>query len=1022
MAKALVGLALAAKFAAALNFPYVPTQILMPTTCYDQSNCSSSDVAYILSQTDNGVDFLQLDYSGKLDQNAKPKKVSGKLPFLDGKPDSTAFAAVRTATGELMVYAGECCEADGQMWTYSKDWKQVKTNGAELDIHRSPSFLGGALAFSATLAPETDAPTMYTYGGMCSTPGSQDDWQSSGNYTKTMLSISPDGSEAYDVEIASTAGPRSPFAGFSLTPLPPSMTDISGTVSQQASYVLLGGHTQHAFINISTAAVWNLPQQSWSYVDIAKPHHGGNTELMATKRDAGEVTSRSGHSAVLSEDGNRIIVLGGWVGDVHTPAEPQLAILEMGDSYDSWQWTVPDSQPEGNGMFGHGAAILPGNVMMVYGGWETDGEDSKRKRQTAASSSLRFWNLTSMSWVKSYDAADVPKKNPGSSDPPDAPDAPDASDSRSRKLGLGLGLGLGMGLVVIAGLVAAFCCLKSKKRRERNERDEAADAMTRDAAYFNEKAVMLERDHYSPFTSGWYGDYRQEGQQQQYHPLHRSPGYESMMSGAVPPPITRKPVNRPVFNNYSAYSPVETRMNAFISTPGQIHPIMEDDEDDHHCQSHHRHPDVLTPGSEINADPFADPASKEYPTILPPSRASATPSPERGTRRYDPDVQEWASDVDAADAMLARYNNRKGRTSPTRRLSLRSAMRDDDSRSGSNLSESARSQTDSLYRESRKAVSSSSDSFRTARSNRSGFNTLQTEGPSLLTGKQQHGVEDDEPPGSPSKSKPPRKGGWLGPIKRVFSGSGVPAPSQAVADGMPVVNENDDVNGHAGGGSSGDYEPLAGLGGEVLKRKQGRHGWEAGDDKEENDWDIEKAVEQRLVQVMFTVPREKLRVVNGADEEEDEPQYKGQEGLQKSKDSQVSAEQDQRQTQGEPQTQESFMHPRALVPGPLVPKPPEHRHTISTSKPFDIDSDGVSQLSGNPFSDEHSKRWSQVSDPDRDALLRMSRQGDLAEPRFSHSTTGSDPRVYMAEAVHMERAEKPKTRVLAMVDNLEKGD
>jgi hypothetical protein len=42
-------------------------------------------------------------------------------------------------------------------------------------------------------------------------------------------------------------------------------------------------------------------------------------------------------------------------------------------------------------------------------------------------------------------------------------------------------------------------------------------------------------------------------------------------------------------------------------------------------------------------------------------------------------------------------------------------------------------------------------------------------------------------------------------------------------------------------------------------------------DGEDNEWDIERAVENRVVQVMFTVPKEKLRVVNqDVDEERSE--------------------------------------------------------------------------------------------------------------------------------------------------------
>src|SRR5699024_8797999 len=72
-------------------------------------------------------------------------------------------------------------------------------------------------------------------------------------------------------------------------------------------------------------------------------------------------------------------------------------------------------------------------------------------------------------------------------------------------------------------------------------------------------------------------------------------------------------------------------------------------------------------------------------------------------------------------------------------------------------------------------------------------------------------------------------------------------------------------------------------GGSLLRRKQGKRAWEADHNGENNpgmvgerrrgsgetDWDIERAVEQRLVQVMFTVPREPLRIVNGEAERDD---------------------------------------------------------------------------------------------------------------------------------------------------------
>lgn len=59
----------------------------------------------------------------------------------------------------------------------------------------------------------------------------------------------------------------------------------------------------------------------------------------------------------------------------------------------------------------------------------------------------------------------------------------------------------------------------------------------------------------------------------------------------------------------------------------------------------------------------------------------------------------------------------------------------------------------------------------------------------------------------------------------------------------------------------------------LWQKRQGAKDWdvEGGDQREESrnehdandeEWDVESAVERRVVQVMFTVPKEKLRVVN----------------------------------------------------------------------------------------------------------------------------------------------------------------
>ncbi|KAG5923588.1 hypothetical protein E4U53_003538, partial [Claviceps sorghi] len=295
--------------AAAHVFPYVPTQILMPTGCWGESACGGADVAYVFSQTEGGrVQFLALNYSGSVAAEAQLVSLTTELPFLKDEPATTAFGAARAGDGSVVVYSGACDGAAGEVWMYTTsvggEWSRRRTTArmtttttttttttaaapaATTTISRDgadagrqaggPSFLGGTIAFSARLAPVMDQPTIYTYGGMCLAPeANATGWQSRANYTTGMMGLAPVDSRAadtaYSLRVVSAAGPRTPLAGFTLTQLPASTTNMSGLVTQQADFVLLGGHTQQAFINMSTAAVWSLPERSWSYVDIAGP-------------------------------------------------------------------------------------------------------------------------------------------------------------------------------------------------------------------------------------------------------------------------------------------------------------------------------------------------------------------------------------------------------------------------------------------------------------------------------------------------------------------------------------------------------------------------------------------------------------------------------------------------------------------------------------------------------------------------------------------------------------------------------
>lgn len=192
--------------------------------------------------------------------------------------------------------------------------------------------------------------------------------------------------------------------------------------------------------------------------------------------------------------------------------------------------------------------------------------------------------------------------------------------------------------------------------------------------------------------------------------------------------------------------------------------------------------------------------------------------------------------------------------------------------------------------------------------------------------------------------------------------------------------------------STGDYEPRAGLRGELLRRKQGRQDWEAdaraaqgggggsGPSAQENEWDIERAVEQRLVQVMFTVPKERLRVVNGGEEVDDEH------------DDEHEHEHEHETLTKRAQLQESS----GGLPDP------------QTAELVDPEKSGDESVA------------SAEREKERDRERDREREKERERERRSHSTDDSGRRfsgaVFTAEAV---RFEKPRGRVLQMVESIE---
>ena len=783
-----------------------------------------------------------------------------------------------------------------------------------------------------------------------------------------MLRLTATASFQYDLDVTNSRGPPIAEAGFTITGLTPTFSNSTG---QQQNFVLLGGHTQTAFINMSQLAIWSLPEESWTFVTVDSPSSSNpNTEL-AVKSVVTSVDSRSGHTAVLTEDGSKIIVLGGWVGDAGQAADPQLAVLELGTGYGGsgdWEWSVPPQQPSGTGLYGHGAVMLPGNVMMVLGGYNVSSSTNSKRASTPGTQAM-FFNATSLTWGTEYTNPEYIAAIASGVD--------SSSKSNSKKLGIGLGLGLGLGLLAI--LIAIAVCFwynrHLKKIREAEREKHIQSLSTGAANFYSPTREMGQRAGGFPWAEAGYSH---SGEDDVLHDSTSTvAGYENLHAGVhalgdhgIPPPprqITRKPLHaRTARGMYQPTPNFENHGRAnSLGTAGPIHPIYEADEDDHHSNISDigvgvafGDPSSVPTSTNPNrhSDPFRDPPIN-YSAPL--HHEEVSPDSESPARSREREIQEWVSDWAAADALLAsqsRSHSAIGRVSPTRRAQLIAASNvssvsgeEDSGRTASNLSErsvaisamtvsrsgssSQRSRSNSLRGFLANAINPFTSTIpsntvgsstispvfdasgrgqppRSAGSGSSSFNTahtsfpaLQAEGESLLPRPDDGWHSDNNSPtrltpepGSPSKSRPlaQSRTGWLGSLKRAFVGEA------AGGNGSPTS------------GSFGNRTPspvrieqaiaapqprrTVSAGATLWRRKQGRGDWEDSADtgphtprsntitgdlhtmasasgsgagigghepfEDDEEWDIERAVQNRVVQVMFTVPKEKLRVVN----------------------------------------------------------------------------------------------------------------------------------------------------------------
>jgi hypothetical protein len=732
-----------------------------------------------------------------------------------------------------------------------------------------------------------------------------------------MLTFTPNGDDGTPYQLSMTGSRAPPIAeaGLTMTPLTPSFTNTSGTQSQ--NFVLVGGHTETAFINMSQVAIFSLPQAAWTFVGVNQPI-GDSKELLA--RDTIQVEPRSGHSAVLSEDGSRVVIFGGWVGDVNTPAQPQLAVLEIGDGYGGsgdWVWSIPNQQnPYSGGVYGHGAAMLPGNVMIVNGGRLIS---SNAKRDVT--DDLTFFNLTSMQWQPTY----INPKSPLS--PAYTANAVEASSNLSHTERTGLGVGLGIGGAVLIGIIVFWLLCRRREKKRRTLREKELRAL----------ALGAER-YMSPTPQSEY----------EYAPERRSASWHNMqerhIEGTGNWPLQNEAPIRMIQNNgvrgaertgASLEIPSPTRglrrslhsrgaVGMFQPVPGGAPgSVFRIDEEEENSQpgSIKRSKTPKQDRSSIHSDPFKDPPrtadseaeqrKKEVQTWVEDWQSAAesmhlsrNPSQATHDRTY--------SNLSQATKYSQSSSDPSGRGSPEKsdrtesNLSEKSAISIQKSTSGTvsrNLSQRSASAGYALFAGAAAAMSRMTGQrepdygttgitrFPSNRSVSAGViprreraDTLGSAKTTLIIPREDTSLlnrktRDDywTPPESPVKDKGRTTSltkGLLGSVKRVFSGTSGVSVQDRVANfetkseassptkSIPEMLERTPTETFWLGkqGAKDWDQPESSTSSHMIKRKP-LPGQRIASGEEE-DWDVESAVNRRVVQVMFTVPKEKLRVVN----------------------------------------------------------------------------------------------------------------------------------------------------------------
>lgn len=887
--------------------PYTPSSIFL-------SPLHNNSLAYLLQPSSSNAgktEFLSLNVSSTIHTNeASFDKLLEETPFQNADRAST-YLPVIDDHGVITVYTGNCHSSvdEQEIWQFRPDNSSSTGNGtwSQLSIHADrektrPNYLAAGFTFAST---NTSDNSIYAFGGMCPFDNSTDQsWVSDANYSQSMVVLHPSSGESattYDATTTGNRAPPVPEAGMAIVPLP---ATFSRTEVQQ-DFLLVGGHTQKAFLNMSQLAIFSLPQQSWSFVTVnslQKPR----TELAI--RDQSLVTPRSGHAAVLSEDGTKIFVIGGWVGETTEPADPQFAILEIGENYGGsgeWTWTVPSTEAgiaEGTGLYGHSATMLPGGILMIAGGYTIPKQSSKRS-STERNSKMFLYNSTSGDWVTSY-------TNPSSHNSTAVTHGTHGLSS-SQKTGLGVGLGLGIPLAIAIALCAWGY---HRKRRVRNYRD----SQLRELALGAERAHFWGRDDPHQASSirssqrsekldpttmySWAGN-RNATTRPPWKEQSEGTEKTGLLTDAPSPGKIERTENRPPSqtNSYRMSGYADWRRS---ETTSDIHPIDEREEDEAIFRERlmatipdEEKPRIQDPEDPFSETPFATPRSTIFGVGLGPFY----------TRRKDggastTDGRASPTRSDRTSTNLSESSSFSFSSRPTGQIAqIRSVHVDRPlswASSGGHSFEgmaatSIHSDVDGMTAPSEKSYSA--DSYSTAQTT---IADRHAENISLLFDAEATSPTDTSPSKLPPSQKPRTSDWMLQTVRRALTltrrgptaaeetetaqhASGIDRRSTVIGPGVLPNNSSASTPRRAVSASA-----------ELFRRKQGAKDWNAkkrmsdnftmarstrddlfigapgylGDDEtmEDDDWDVEGAAEGRSVQITYTVPREKLRVVNAS--------------------------------------------------------------------------------------------------------------------------------------------------------------